>query len=91
MVSIVRKYVSLRPKVSKCNRFFLGYKHGKCINQPMGINTLGDTPKKIAKFLNSGTVYRSLFSKIVHIAIGRRWCRFINNEETRWRELEQRH
>ena len=51
-LGIFRKYVGLRPKDSKCNRFFLGFRNGKCSNQPVGINSLGAVPWKIAKYLN---------------------------------------
>ncbi|KAG4075855.1 hypothetical protein HA402_003681 [Bradysia odoriphaga] len=36
----------------KIERFFLGYRKGKCISQPIGINTFGGYPKTIAIFLN---------------------------------------
>lgn len=33
-------------------RFFVGFRQGVCIRQPVGINTLASMPKKIASFLN---------------------------------------
>jgi integrase len=51
MLEIFRKYSNLRPKNTKEVRFFLGFRNGKCFSQPIGINTMGDFPKIIAKFL----------------------------------------
>ena len=52
VVGLCRKYISLRPKSVKNNRFFLSYKKGKCSQQPVGKNLFGQFPKKIARFLN---------------------------------------
>lgn len=49
---IVEKYRALRPKNVTTDRFMLGYRKGKCINQPIGINTVGAMPQRIAKYLN---------------------------------------
>lgn len=49
---IVKKYTKLRPKHGKCNRFFLNYVQGKCTQQPIGINKIGNIPKQIADYLN---------------------------------------
>jgi integrase len=51
MVQIIRKYMSLRPRDTDNTRFFVGYRKGKCIRQPVGINTFGSMPKAIATFL----------------------------------------
>lgn len=52
--NIYKKYVDLRPKDidSKTSRFFLCYRNGKCTKQPIGINTIGNIPKLVAKYLN---------------------------------------
>lgn len=50
LLHIVRKYLSLRT-TTKTDRFFVGYRAGKCISQPLGINTIGGLPKSIAEFL----------------------------------------
>jgi hypothetical protein len=52
MVEIIRKYLKLRPQHSDHGRFFVGYRKGFCIKQPVGINTFGGMPKKFALFLN---------------------------------------
>lgn len=51
LLVIFRKYFSLRPSPIENSRFFLGYRNGKCTRQPVGINTIGGMPKKIAEFL----------------------------------------
>lgn len=51
LVEIVRKYIALRPNNTDHRRFFLGYRSGKCIKLPVGINTIGSMPKNIATFL----------------------------------------
>ncbi|KAJ8914730.1 hypothetical protein NQ315_017440 [Exocentrus adspersus] len=50
-IEIVRKYISVRPPTLKNDRFFVKYSDGKCGLQPVGINTFGNLPKKIAHFL----------------------------------------
>lgn len=52
MVKIVRKYKLLRPPGTDHTRFFVGYRKGVCIRQPVGINMFGGMPKAIATFLN---------------------------------------
>lgn len=47
-----RKYAALRPNNIKHERFFLAYKNGKCSSQPVGKNTFGSLPAKIAAFLS---------------------------------------
>lgn len=49
-VGLVRKYMSLRP--SGLERFFLTYRDNGCTVQPVGKNTFGKIPSKIASFLN---------------------------------------
>lgn len=51
LIAVVRKYIQMRPRHVQNNRFFLGYRNGKCIIQPVGINTFSDIPKRIATFL----------------------------------------
>ncbi|PSN29126.1 hypothetical protein C0J52_27732 [Blattella germanica] len=46
-----RKYIALRPKELDKNFLFVGYRNGKCVNQRVGIHTIGGMPKKIASFL----------------------------------------
>jgi hypothetical protein len=41
----------LRPSQTKHDRFFLTYRGGKCTQQPVGVNTIGGIPKKIATAL----------------------------------------
>lgn len=52
LVEIFKKYAGLRPHDVIIGRFFLGFRKGKCIKQPIGINTIGGYPKRIAIFLN---------------------------------------
>ena len=47
----VRAYQALRPKNVTADRFFLAYRNGKCITQPLGKNKFGLMPKEIAEFL----------------------------------------
>lgn len=51
-VQLIHKYLQIR---SKCNisgqRLFYTYHHGKCVNIPVGINTIGKIPCNIAQFL----------------------------------------
>jgi integrase len=51
LVEIVRKYMTLRPHNTDHQRFFVGYKNGKCTRLPVGINTIGSMPRNIASFL----------------------------------------
>ena len=46
-----KKYLSLRPINCKTDSFFLGYRNGKSLNAPAGINKIGCVPKEIAEFL----------------------------------------
>lgn len=48
---IYKNYVDVRPKDFDCKRFFLCYRNGKCTKQPIGINTIGNMPKIVAKYL----------------------------------------
>lgn len=56
--NIVRAYVDLRSKHTNENRFFLQYRNGRCIAQPMGQNTFCVMPRKIAKYLKLPEVER---------------------------------
>lgn len=51
MVEIFRKYAALRSPKTTTNRFFVRFSNGKCVNQPIGINTIASFPQKIASFL----------------------------------------
>jgi integrase len=48
---IIRKYMSLRPPNIKVDRFFVGYRLGKCFAQVVGKNMFASMPMKVAKFL----------------------------------------
>lgn len=50
VVEMVRKYIRLRPPTQH-SRFFVSYKNGKCMNQPIGKNTFGQLPSRIAGYL----------------------------------------
>lgn len=58
LLGLLRKYISLRPATTTNNRFFVGYRNGKCTIQPVGINTFGQMPGKIASFLGLNNVER---------------------------------
>ncbi|KAL7298542.1 hypothetical protein TKK_0008318 [Trichogramma kaykai] len=49
---ICKQFMELRPKDCSSNRFFVNYRNGKCVNQPIGINQMNAIPKVIASFLN---------------------------------------
>lgn len=49
---IVKKYIDLRPKNWQTNRFFVGYRHGNCVNQPAGINKMYEQSKIVSRFMN---------------------------------------
>jgi integrase len=51
LLEVFRRYSSLRSKNTRHQRFFVGYRLGKCIAHPVGINTIGGAPKQIATFL----------------------------------------
>ena len=48
----VRKYMKLRPQECNLENFFLGYRDGRVVRQPIGKNCIGSVPTEIAKFLN---------------------------------------
>lgn len=50
-LEIFRKYAKLRPLHTDHQRFFLTYRQSKCCTLPVGVNTIGSMPKKIAEFL----------------------------------------
>ena len=50
-LDLIRKYIALRPRNVKHDRFFVKYTNGTCGVQPVGINTVGSLPKAIAQFL----------------------------------------
>lgn len=52
-LSLIRKYIQLRPKDLLTNgRFFLMYRNGKCTRQPVGVHKLATVSKTVATFLN---------------------------------------
>jgi len=51
LISVVRKYAKLRPANMDNQRFFLTYRKGVCVRQPIGIHSIGGYPKIIATFL----------------------------------------
>lgn len=51
LVDVVRQYINLRPKDCNHSRFFVTFRNGNYIKQPIGINTIGNAPKLIAEFL----------------------------------------
>jgi integrase len=51
-VEVVKKYRKVRLKLSvSLNNFFLRYENGRCVNSPLGLNTIGAIPSRVAKFL----------------------------------------
>lgn len=58
LLAMIRKYMSLRPVKATTNRFFLGFRNGKCTVQPVGTNTFAEMPRKIATFLGLNDVQR---------------------------------
>ena len=50
-LELYRKYAVLRPKGLKELRFFLCYWNRRCTAQPVGKNTFGGVPSKVANFL----------------------------------------
>jgi hypothetical protein len=55
MVEIIRKYFAPRPNYTDHGRFLVRYRNGKCIKQPVAINTFGKVPEHIASFLKLST------------------------------------
>lgn len=49
--TILKKYINLRPLDIKTDHLFLGYRAGKCIKTPAGINKIAGISKDIATFL----------------------------------------
>lgn len=47
-----KNYHNLRPENCKFKKFFLQYQDGKCQRQVVGINSIGNAPKKIVQYLN---------------------------------------
>lgn len=50
-LSIIRKYVALRPRNTPHNRFFVNYQNEQCTTQCVGINKFGKMPSDVAAFL----------------------------------------
>lgn len=51
LLSTLCRYIALRPSNTTTDRFFIGYRAGKCFRQPVGINIFSSMPSKIAQFL----------------------------------------
>lgn len=51
-ITLIQQYAKLRPLHTSHDRFFVTYRSGRCTVSPIGINTIGEVPKKIAFFLN---------------------------------------
>lgn len=52
-ISIIKKFLGIRLLVkNNQEKLFLTYHNGKCINSPVGINTIGKIPSHIAIYLN---------------------------------------
>lgn len=50
-LNLIKKYISLRPKSTPHQRFFVNFQKGKCTNQTVGINKFGKMPSNVAAFL----------------------------------------
>jgi integrase len=51
-VTSVLHYLNIRSKNTKIpDRFFIRYEKGRCCSSPVGINTVGNIPSKVATFL----------------------------------------
>lgn len=50
-LALIRKYVSLRPKNTSHQRFFVQYRKGECTIQCVGINKFGKMPSEVAAYL----------------------------------------
>lgn len=50
-IDIYRKYAALRPSYVTSRRLFLKYQNNRCVNQVVGINSIGGVPSLIAKYL----------------------------------------
>lgn len=48
-IEIIQRYANLRQH--NIPRFFLTYRNGKCISSPVGLNTIGKMPMRIAEYL----------------------------------------
>ena len=48
---LIDEYISARPLHLTSNKFFMCYRKGRIINQPMGINKIGMLPQEIAEYL----------------------------------------
>ena len=59
MLTYFRSYIQLRPSDAP-PRLFLGLREGKCIRQPIGVNSIASYPLTIAKFLGLPDAHHSL-------------------------------
>ncbi|KAK4887130.1 hypothetical protein RN001_003401 [Aquatica leii] len=50
-IELIKEYAKLRPTKTNHKRFFVTYRNGRCINSPIGINTIGKISKNIAVYL----------------------------------------
>ena len=48
---VVKKYLEERKTINQTNRFFVTYRKGKYMCEPLGFNTIGSIPHEIAKYL----------------------------------------
>lgn len=48
-IELIQRYANLRQQ--NIPRFFLTYRNGKCISSPVGLNTIGKMPMRIAEYL----------------------------------------
>lgn len=51
VLELIRKYRKLRPPHTYHMRFLLSYRMGKCSSSPLGVNSIGNFPKRIASLL----------------------------------------
>lgn len=54
----VQDYINLRPKDYVCDRFFIQYRLGKCVKQPIGRHKIAEVPERIAGYLNLKNKHR---------------------------------
>lgn len=76
-ISLVKKYISLRPSIVKDNRFMIYMSNGKCVNRPVGRNRISKITKDIAEYLGfdkkrverfSGYAYKKTGTYLLELA-----------------------
>ncbi|KAK4876477.1 hypothetical protein RN001_012899 [Aquatica leii] len=50
-IELIKEYAKLRPTETNQKTFFVTYRNGRCINSPIGINTIGKVSKNVAVYL----------------------------------------